>query len=438
MIARDPGQGATSTNAASVRQVEPARSEPPKDRLSPGTMVALLSLVTSVQALATFAVLTLPTLATLAAAHFGVGPEAIGYQISVVYGAAALLSSAAGVYVRRYGAATMSGLSMGLCGAGLMGIASGNVVIAIAASVAIGLAYGLTNPAASHMLFRFAPRERQNLVFALKQTGVPLGGMLAALMLPRLAQAYGWQVATAIGAAMTAALALPLLAIRGRTDDDREPSARVGASGVLAGMRLILATPKLRALGIMGFAYASSQFCLFAFLITMLVRDMGWDIVAAGTAASIMQVGGVAGRIAWSLLADRLGAGSGVGVLAGVGIGSAALGLVMTAVTAAWPFWLTAVIVFAFGFCLVGWNGLWLAEIARTAGPGNVSVVTGGVLVFAFGGIVLGPAIFATIYKWIGSYALTFGIFSSYSIVGAGLLLASQWREKRDGRASRA
>ncbi|MEZ5857165.1 MAG: MFS transporter [Hyphomicrobiaceae bacterium] len=435
MNATGPDQDAKAVTGRLLNKPADGPTSRQTGQLAAGTMVALLGLVTSVQALATFAVLTLPTLATLAAQHFGIGPEAIGYQISVVYGSAALLSSAAGVYVRRYGAALTSAFSMGLCGCGLLGIASGNVAIAIVASVAIGLAYALTNPAASHMLFRFAPRERQNLVFALKQTGVPLGGMLAALLLPRLANAYGWQVATATGAAMTAFLALPLLAIKRRTDDDRDPSARVGAGGVLAGMKLILSTPKMRALAIMGFAYASSQFCLFAFLITMLVHDMGWDLVTAGAAASIMQVGGVIGRVAWSLLADRLGVGSGVGVLIAVGVGSAALGLVMTAATPAWPFWLAACIVFAFGFCLVGWNGLWLAEIARTAGPGNVSLVTGGVLVFAFGGIVLGPAIFATIYKWLGSYALTFGIFSLYSIAGATILLLSHIAERRTARA---
>ena len=66
---------------------------------------ALVGLVTGVQALATFAVLAMPTLATKAAPAFGLGAEAAGYQISVIYLAAACLSSMAGLFVRRYGAA---------------------------------------------------------------------------------------------------------------------------------------------------------------------------------------------------------------------------------------------------------------------------------------------------------------------------------------------
>ncbi|MFN3335407.1 MAG: MFS transporter, partial [Caldilinea sp.] len=276
--------------------------------------------------LATFSVLALPTLATLAAPQFGFGAESIGYQISVVYSAAAILSSFAGVYVRRHGAAMISVWALALSAGGLLGIASGNIGLAILASASIGVAYGLTNPAASHLLFRFAPPNRQNIVFALKQTGVPLGGILAALLLPRLAQAYNWQVAIGAGAALMILIALPLLAMRPRLDDDRIPTARVGAGGILSGIRVVWSNPRLRALAIMGWAYASAQFCLFTFLITMLVKDLGWTLVAAGEAATVMQIGGVLGRLAWSLLADMIGRG--VAILMSIGLGSAAFSLI--------------------------------------------------------------------------------------------------------------
>jgi len=393
-------------------------------------LVALLGLVTSVQALATFAVLALPTLATLAAPHFGFGPESIGYQISIIYAVAAFLSSFSGYYVRRYGAALISACALALSAAGLVGIATGSILIAVIASGLIGAAYGLTNPAASHLLFRFAPRNRQNIVFALKQTGVPLGGILAALLLPRLAQTYGWQIAIGASAALMALIAVPLLMMRGSLDDDRAPSATLGVGGVLSGIRVVLASPRLRALAIMGWAYASSQFCLFTFLITMLVTDLGWSLVAAGGAATVMQVGGVVGRIAWSVLADMIGRG--LSILVTIGLGSAVFGLALAYASPDWPAWWMAVIVFGFGFCLVGWNGLWLAEVARAASPGEVSLATGGVLALTFFGIVLGPATFATIYRFVGSYAFTYGIFTVYALFGAAVLVWSMRQRPSD------
>ena len=399
--------------------------------LPTSVLVALLGLVTSVQMLATFSVLALPTLATLAASHFGFGAESIGYQISIIYSAAAFLSSFAGVYVRRHGAATASVWALVLAGGGLLGIASGHVLLAVLASASIGAAYGLTNPAASHLLFRYAPPRRQNIIFALKQTGVPLGGILAALLLPRLAQAFGWQIAIAGSVVMMLIVALPLIAVRSRLDHDRTPAARMGAGGMLSGLRLVWASPRLRSLAIMGWAYGSAQFCLFTFLITMLVKDLGWSLVAAGEAATVMQVGGVLGRLAWSLLADKLGRG--IAILVAIGLGSAAFSLAIATATPEWPTWLLIAMVFGFGFCLVGWNGLWLAEVARAARPGEVSLATGGVLAFTFVGIVFGPATFATVYRMIGNYAHTYGLFSVLSLLGAAVLIHGMRRTENSG-----
>lgn len=395
-------------------------------------MFALLVTVTAVQALATFAVLALPTLATRASATFGIGAEMVGYQISIVYVAGASLSSVAGLFVRWWGAAFISIAALALTGLGLVGMASGHLAPTILASAAIGCGYALTNPAASHLLFRFAPRHRQNLVFALKQTGVPLGGMLAALILPVLADRFGWQTAILIGIGLLVIAMLPLAAMRTHLDDDRDPTTR-GRGGMLAGVLLVAQHPRLRALAIMGLTYASFQFCLFAFLITMLAQDFGWSLVAAGQMATGMQIGGVAGRIAWSMIADRIG--HGIDLLIVIGLGSALFALTLAAATVAWPTWLLAVVLFGFGFCLVGWNGLWMAEIARTCNPQEVGLATGGVLVFTFGGIVFGPAAFATLYRALGSYSLTYGIFSVVSLVGVAALLTVRARSRSQDQA---
>jgi MFS family permease len=388
-------------------------------------MAALLATVTAVQGLATFAVLTLPTLATRASTTFGIGAEAVGYQISVIYVAAAGLSSVAGLFVRRWGAAFTSITALALAGLGMVAIASGELVLTILASAAVGCGYALTNPSASHLLFRFAPRHRQNLVFALKQTGVPLGGMVAALLLPALAERLGWQAAMAVGAGLLVVAMLPLAIMRTRLDDDRDPATRV-RGGVLAGILLVTRHPRLRALAIVGLTYGSFQFCLFTFLIIMLAQDFGWSLVAAGQMATGMQIGGVAGRIAWSVLADRIG--HGLDLLIAIGLASAAFAMTLATATAAWPVWLLAVVLFGFGFCLVGWNGLWMAEIARACHPQEVGLATGGVLVFTFGGIVFGPAAFATLYRVLGSYPLTFGVFSVIGLIGVAALLTVRSR----------
>jgi MFS family permease len=68
----------------------------------------------------------------------------------------------------------------------------GDPAALVTGSLVIGAAYGLLNPAASDILVRHALAGQRSLIFAIKQTGVPLGGIAAGLLGPPLAVAYGW------------------------------------------------------------------------------------------------------------------------------------------------------------------------------------------------------------------------------------------------------
>ena len=49
-----------------------------------------------------------------------------------------------------------------------------------------------------------------NLMFSLKQTGVPIGGVLSGVIVPPLTLYAGWQAAFAVCAVLIAALALAI------------------------------------------------------------------------------------------------------------------------------------------------------------------------------------------------------------------------------------
>ena len=78
-----------------------------------------------------------------------------------------------------------------------------------------------------------------------------------------------------------------------------------------------------------------------------------------------------------------------------------------------------------------GWNGVMHAQIARLSPPGMVSVATGGIMVWIFGGILAGPALFAATYRGIGSYADTFGLLAVAALASAALASAAARAERR-------
>jgi MFS family permease len=389
-------------------KLQPAAASP--------SLALLLGIVTGVQTLATFALIALSTLAPKVAETLGVAPQWIGYQISLTYVAATIVSLVSGAGVRRLGAAGASIVALVIWAASFWALASASLAVVVIASLALGAGYGLTNPAASHLLFRFGPARRRNLVFALKQTGVPLGGALAGLLLPPLAERVGWQWAIALSALLFLALCLPLAAVRRRWDDDRAPGARLKGD-LFEGMRIVAAHGRLLAIAVMGLFYAGIQMVLMSFAVTMLVAEQGWTLVAAGAAASVMQLGVAFGRLGWAWVADRLV--SGRIVLALIGILGFVLCLLLSRMQPAWPAWLAGGLLAALGATTSGWNGVYMAEVARESPPGSVGPATGASLAFSFAGAMLAPAAFAALLPLAGSYATAVLWVSGLPLLGA-------------------
>ena len=375
----------------------------------------VLAMTTLVLAIAAFAALALAAIAPEVGDALDLPTSLIGYQISLVYGGAATSSLFAGTLVPRYGACRISQLSMLLIAAGCALATVPTLGTLIGASLVIGAGYGMTNPSASTLLVRFAPPHRRNLIFSIKQTGVPLGGVMAGLIAPTVALAFGWWAAPATVGGLAFLMAAGLETVRKSWDRDREPEAPAGESS-LAGLRLVWRLPSLRWLSNACFWFSLTQLCFVGFLVTLLVEDVGYSLVEAGFLLSTAQVAGVVGRVSWGWVADRVG--NGLGVLAVLGLRMALGSGLMMMLGSAWPPIAVQLIVLLFGASVVGWNGVYIAELARLSPEGKVGTVTGGSLSIIFAGVLIGPSLFAALYAVIGSYPATFVLLVLASLAG--------------------
>src|SRR5262249_56944985 len=87
----------------------------------------------------------------------------------------------------------VSRAGLALCLAGLALAASAWPPLVMLGGFVVGLGYGPTTPASSVILVRAAPPGMFALVFSVKQTGVPAGGVLAGALAPGLIYLLGWQ-----------------------------------------------------------------------------------------------------------------------------------------------------------------------------------------------------------------------------------------------------
>jgi MFS family permease len=355
-----------------------------------------------------------------AAQDLGISPALIGYQIGVVYFAAMMISPFGGALVRRFGATRVSQLALWLAAAGCLLSALGTLPALAAGALVVGLGYGVTNPAASHLLSRMPPTRHMNLVFSIKQCGVPIGGVLAGLMMPPLTLALGWQAALVSSAVLILALSIGLQLRRGTWDGDRDAAARLLASP-LESVRLVWANGILRWLALSSLAYSAVQLCLTSFLVTYLVREVGLELVLAGTILAVANTAGAAGRLAWGWLADRLRSGTLALILNGsFGIAGS---LATAAIAAHWPVWAIAAATALFGFCAIGWNGVFMAVIVRQSRPEAVALATGGSLTITYLGITIGPGAFTLLHDKAGvGYGEGYALLGLLLLAGVGCL----------------
>lgn len=386
-----------------------------KPAVSRAATVVVVAAATAVQAALTWAMMVLPAIAPKLAAALGLPPALIGYQVSLLYGGAIATSLIGGAAVRRWGACRVSQTSMVFGGVGCALAAVPSLLVLALASLLIGMGYGLTNPPASHLLSRVAHGRHRNMIFSIKQTGVPIGGVLAGLTAPPIALTFGWQWAPLAVTMACALLILVLQPARAGWDYDREPAAKVSANP-LVGLKPIWTRPVLRWLSVMAFFYAFLQLCLMTFLVTLLVEELAFSLVAAGFLLSLAQVAGVLGRVLWGWTADRLG--DGPKVLVAIGAASLVLAAITAVMAPDWPPLLIQATFVVFGLVAIGWNGVYLAEVARVSPAGHVSATTGGSLSITYTGVMCGPAAFALAYGLVGSYTQTFGLLAAVALAG--------------------
>jgi fucose permease len=179
-----------------------------------------------------------------------------------------------------------------------------------------------------------------------------------------------------------------------------------------------VATPRLRTAAAVSFIYSGMQMCTSSFIVAYLAEEVGLSLVAAGVGLTVANVAGVAARIGWGAVADRWL--SPRATLALIGALIAVLSSVVALFSGAWPLLAMFAVLAALGATAIGWNGVYLAEVARAAPRGEAGLATGGCLFFTFLGVVLSPSLFGWLQRASGSYAAS---FSAAAIVCAAVAL---------------
>ncbi|RDJ19931.1 MFS transporter [Bosea caraganae] len=392
--------------------------------------VAPVAAILVLQTMAAFLTRVMPTVAPALFAEFGWANGLVGYAVAATTAGSMLVLLFGARTIHRVGSIRSMQLALGVGALGMVLLFAPLPGAAMLASAVMGLAHGVATPAGSDILQRFTPRNQRNLVFSIKQAGVPLGGVLAGALLPFIVERVGWRSALAAAAGMVACFAALTGLLRGqsdRTDDDEKsrprPSNRLAA--LLAQPAQSLASlssePTLWRLSVAGALLATAQSCWLAFSVAFLVTEIGLPLTVAGLVFAVMQASGVVGRIALGWISDRIG--SGIPTLQAAALASAATMVLLALADRQWPVWALTLLAIAGGISASGWNGVQIAEIAARSPPSLVRLTAAGSTILIFLGNIIAPALFTLCVTLSGRYDLAFAIVAIINLASLPCLL---------------
>ncbi len=378
---------------------------------SPNPWLGPLVAVTLAQVAVTFLSRLPPTLAPAMAGHVQWSVTEIGLLTSLIVVGSAAFTIAGLPLVLRAGSIRSLQLGLVVGAAGCLLYMAPNSACAILGSLLIGVAAGPQTAAGSDVLRRHAPAGRQNLVFSIKQAGVPLGGVVAGLSMPWLADWLGLLATFAVCAALAIATLVAIQPQRRVLDAGRDraqhihPRLLLSVANLKRPLQAVVANAQARRIAAVGGLLAFGQGVWFAYLISYLVLYRNLPLAEAGALFALMQAVSAFGRPAMGWLADRMSANL---ILQVCCIGSAVASAVLALVTPQWPYWALATLMAVGGASVSSWNGVQIAQVARYSPPGAVGEFTTGATMLVFLANIVGPVLFGALAALSGSFRLGF------------------------------
>lgn len=314
---------------------------------------------------------------------FLLNEAAVGLITSAVFIGSMSVSFLSGLIVDSLGPHRTLKISYGVLAIGsILAYFSQSYLLLIGAYYLIGAGYGMVTPATnSTIMDHFFPRHASPM--GIKQSGVPIGTILAALALPLLALHYSLRIAFLFLFFVTAIIAI---IIRGEQRGSLEKASRGKTKGTI---KMVLKDRRILVISAITAFLSWGQQSVFTYFV-LYVTSMNYEVLVAEVLFIVLLLGSVLGRILWPSLTLRLFGGHRlrnytlITALAGV-----MLFLFPNAGTSIYAISAMAV---AIGFTAVAWNSNYVTLISEIAPKGSVGTYSGtSMTIISMGSIVGTP-----------------------------------------------
>lgn len=355
-------------------------------------------------------------LAPLLIADFGITKAQLGVVFSSMFFGTTCFTALAGALTDRVGERRMIAISSGLMTFALMAAALvENYAWLVATLTLFGIAYAGAAPSGTRAVLAWFDRDR-GFAMAFRQTGVTLGGLAGALILPFAAQYFGgYRGALIVSAILVAIPALVACLVYHDPVEDR-PKSGQSFGQILREMPTLARDPRLIAIAGTAISLVSLQQAMSGFLTVTNVTVVGLSATTAAIAFACAMGSATAGRLFWGWFSDRFLDGERIGMLPFLALLGSVAAL---AVASLGPSnrGLAIPVAMLIGLGAAGWNGIQVAALGEIGGTRRAGSVIGIALTVIFGASAVAPVVFGTIADRT-SLTTAWYVFAAFSLVG--------------------
>lgn len=382
--------------------------------------VGFAALLAAGMAAGTVIVQVIGVLAPFLIADLGLSRSQLGLLVTASAGMGAVASLPAGRVTDALGGRRVLAGTFGAATLGLVTLAlAPSFPWAMGATLVAGVGNAACNPSTNKLLAVHLSLGQRGLITGVKQSGVQVGYVLAAALLPTGALVLGWRPAVGLAAAVVGAV----MTLAYRLIPPDPPSAPPSPAG--AGPYRY--TPAIRWLAVYGFLMGAGVAGVVSYLPLYAHEVLGLSVTAAGGVAAFASLVGVPARIIWSRQSERVGHFSSPLLL--IALLSVVATLAIWGSAAAVPLlWVGA---FAAGISLLAWNAVGMLAVVAVAETRHTGRASGLVLFGFLAGFMSSPVVFGLSVDSTGSYGPGWAGTVLLFVVAAGV--ARAWRGKSRG-----
>jgi len=370
----------------------------------------ILALGTGAQTAYSAVFLGIPVLAPALQNEYDLDLTQVGLAIAAANAGSVFTLLAWGLLADRVGERVVLAAGLAGCGAGLLVAAFAPSFGVLVVALAVGGASGASvNAASGRAVMSWFGQEERGFALGIRQTALPIGGLLAALLLPPIEAAGGLRaglVALAVGCLVAA-----LAGASGLREAPHE-------EGELSDIGHPVRDPRMWQLSVGSALVLAAQISILSFLILFLHGERGLSTAEAAGVFALIQALGAVARIVTGRWSDRLKAR--IAPLRRLALGlSVSLATAAVLLTAPLPILIPVFV--AAGALSLSWNGLSFTAAAELAGRRRAGAALGFQQTALAITSAAAPPAFAAVVE-AGSWSLAYGLAAAMPVAGVAVM----------------